>query len=75
MGDPGVPRVDEFGEPIESGTGVREPRHEMLRCHHEAGDSSAGGWHHHAGPHACDDHNHGGLCPYWAQHSEDPLPA
>ncbi|MGJ3404070.1 hypothetical protein AAZQ98_11110 [Glutamicibacter sp. Je.9.36] len=35
----------------------------VMRCEH--------GYHHHAGPHACDWGNHGEECPYWASRKQD----
>jgi len=29
-----------------------------------------GGWHHHAGPHACDYGNHDGECPWRVEHGD-----
>lgn len=38
----------------------------QIRCEHVADDGRTYGWHHHAGPHACDAADHGGQCPWWA---------
>lgn len=43
----------------------------VLRCEHWSEDlGRAYGWHHHAGPHACDSGNHDGECP-WCKHNDD----
>lgn len=43
----------------------------VLRCEHWSEDEGrAYGWHHHAGPHACDSSNHDGECP-WRKHNGD----
>lgn len=42
-----------------------------IRCQHWSEELGRfGGWHHHAGPHACDLGNHGGNCPWWARYGE-----
>lgn len=39
---------------------------DVIRCEHWSEELGRfGGWHHHAGPHACDWTNHDDECPYW----------
>lgn len=47
----------------------RSPREVTRRLHWSDEQQRSYGWHHHAGPHACDSANHGGECPWWAQMS------
>lgn len=43
----------------------------VLRCEHWSEDEGrAYGWHHHAGPHACDSGSHGGECLWWKQNDD-----
>lgn len=43
-----------------------------FRCEHASEDGRVFGWHHHAGPHACDWGNHGGECPWKANTEKLP---
>ena len=46
------------------------PIPDAIRSHHVLEDGTSGGWHHHAGPHACDWGNHDDQCPWEAEHPE-----